>query len=66
MATATELDSSDISRLVNSVFEYRYQELSRCGDAAIRQYIERTREPSAPIATGFDDERNAEWFSSSR
>lgn len=62
MTTATGLDAADIARLAGSDFEYRYQELPKSGDAAIRQYIARTRALAAPIATGFDDKRNAEWF----
>ena len=62
MIIATRLDAADVPRLAGSDFEYRYQELPKSGDAAIRQYIARTRALAAPIATGFDDERNAESF----
>ncbi len=62
MTTGTGLDAAETARLAGSDFEYRYQELPKSGDAAIRQYIARTRALAAPIATGFDDERNAEWF----
>ncbi|WP_395495696.1 hypothetical protein [Acetobacter sp. KSO5] len=62
MCTATKLNAADIARLTGSDFEYRYKELSKSSDAEIRRYIERTRSLAAPIATGFNDERNAEWF----
>lgn len=62
MKIATKLNAADIARLAGSDIEYRYKELPKSSDAEIRQYIERTRSLAASIATGFDDERNAEWF----
>ncbi len=62
MIGEAELDPAAIARSAGSEFEYRYRELPRSGVAAIRQYISRTRALASPIATSFDDERNAEWF----
>ena len=62
MTTAAGLSAADIARLAGSDFEYRYRELPKFDDADIRQYITRTRTLAAPIATSFNDERNAEWF----
>lgn len=62
MSNSTELNAAEIARLAGSDFEYRYQELIKASDAEIRRYIARTRALAAPIAAGFDDDRNTEWF----
>src|SRR3546814_8833996 len=62
MIDEAELDPAAIARCAGSEFEYRYRELPSSGAAAVRQYITRTRTLARPIATDFDDGRNAEWF----
>ncbi|WP_332363934.1 MULTISPECIES: hypothetical protein [Asaia] len=62
MSPASTLNAADIALLAGSDFEYHYKELPKFSDAEIRQYIDRTRSMAAPIATGFSDEHNAEWF----
>jgi hypothetical protein len=59
---AMSLDARAIAKLAGSRFEYDYRELPLASDADIGNYIHRTRALAAPIAQGFDDARNSEWF----
>lgn len=57
------MDSDIITSLTGSTLAYNYRELpERCSDKEITEYIQRTRELFDPIARGFDDLRNTEWF----
>lgn len=57
------MDSEKIVSLTGSELVYNYRELPhRCSDDEIEGYITRTRDLFDPIARGFDDDRNTEWF----
>ncbi len=57
------MDSEAITSLTGSDLAYNYRELPhRCSDDEIAGYIQRTRDLFNPIARGFDDDRNTEWF----
>lgn len=62
MTGSTLLSPSTIAKRAGSQFEYRYRELPRFDDEAVGRYIETTRRMFAPIAAGFDDAANTEWF----
>ncbi|WP_245469042.1 MULTISPECIES: hypothetical protein [unclassified Mesorhizobium] len=57
------MDSETIVSLTGSDLAYSYRELpERCSGVEIDRYIQRTRDLFDPVARGFDDARNTEWF----
>jgi hypothetical protein len=57
------VDTEAITSLTGSELTYNYREMpERCSDDETAGYIQRTRDLFDPIARGFDDDRNTEWF----
>ena len=56
------LSPAAIAKNAGSQFEYRYRELPNFDDGALIRYIGTTRRLFAPIANGFEDTANTEWF----
>ena len=56
------MDYDEIVALTGLNTTYRYKELIKIDDNALRGYATKTRALFGPIARSFDDDKNAEWL----
>lgn len=56
------MDEEHIVALTGLTTHYRYQELTKIDDDALRAYATKTRALFGPIAKSFDDDKNVEWL----